>query len=84
MLLMHVPVLDSSIRAALYQIQPADSQLYKIQRSALDATNPLIEVFELLQQEKEEIVISVVAKAVRASLHLLGGLNAHLTTQRRN
>ena len=25
----HVPVLDSSIRAAYYQTQPADSQLYK-------------------------------------------------------
>ena len=60
-------------------MQPADSLLYKIQRSVLDAANPLIKAFEFLQQEKEEVDISEVSKAVRASLHL----NAHLTTQRR-
>lgn len=43
-----VPVLDSSIRAAHYQMQPADSQLYKIPRSVLDVANPLIKAFELL------------------------------------
>ena len=45
----HVPVLDSSIRAAYYQMQPADSQLYKIQRIILDAVNQLIKAFDLLQ-----------------------------------
>ena len=33
----HVPVLDSSVRATHFQMQPADSQLYKIQRAVLDA-----------------------------------------------
>ena len=47
----------------------------------LDAANPLIKAFELLQHEKEEIDISEVSKVVRASLHLLGGAIAHLTTQ---
>ena len=80
MLLMHVPVLDSSIRAALYQMQSADSQLYKIQRSVLDAANPLITAFEPLQQEKEKIDIFEVPKAVRASLHLLGGAMLSVTS----
>ena len=63
-------------------MQPADSQLYKIQRSVLDVANPLIKAFELLQQEEEELIFEV-SKAVRASLHLLGGANAHLTTRRK-
>lgn len=79
----HVPVLDSSIRAAYYQMQPADSQLYRIQRSILDAANPLIKAFDLLQQEKEEVDVAEVSIAVKASLLLLGGANAHLTTERR-
>ena len=33
----HVPVLDSSVRATHFQMQPADSQLYKIQKAVLDA-----------------------------------------------
>ena len=64
-------------------MQPADSQLYKIQRAVLDAANPLIKAFDLLQQEKEEVDLAEVSKAVKASLHLLGGANAHLTTERR-
>ena len=75
----HVPVLDSSIRATHFQMQPADSQLYKIQRAVLDASNPLIKAFDLLQQEKVDV--AEVSKTVKASLHLLGGANAHLTTE---
>jgi hypothetical protein len=59
-------------------MQPADSQLHKIQRTVLDVANPLIKAFELLQQEKW-----IFWRYLRLSLHLLGGANAHLTTQRR-
>ena len=70
----HVSVLDSSISAAYYQTQPADSQLYKIQRSVLDAANPIIKAFELLQHDKdEEVDIAEVSKAEWVSLHLFGG-----------
>ena len=79
----HVPVLDSSIRAAYYQMQPADSQLYKAQRVVLDAANPLIKAFDLLQQKPDSLDIAEVSKAVKSSLQLLGGANAHLTTERR-
>ena len=78
-----VPVLDSSIRAVYYQMQPADSQLYKVQRVVLDAANPLIKAFDLLQQEPDSLDIAEVSKAVKSSLQLLGGANAHLTTERR-
>ena len=79
----HVPVLDASIRAAYYQMQPADSQLYKVQRIVLDAATPLIKAFDLLQQEPHSLDITEVSKAVKAFLQLLGGADAHLTTERR-
>ena len=44
----HVLALDSSIRAAYYQMQPTDTQLYNVQRAVLDAANSLINGSEFL------------------------------------
>ncbi len=49
----HVPTLDAAIKAAHHSAQPQDSPLFKAQRAALDAANPLIVLYDLLLRQSE-------------------------------